>query len=275
QGAFSNGSAGLSEAQEEAIEKELLEALPSLAPLGDPKYVRQLWKISRGLVQRRAYCLATKKIAKIDELVGPISDEKAFAGQAYFMCAKMRLSQGFVAEAASKLQNAIAIFGERPEYQDLLFKLALIRAKNAVDRADTGAISEGLEEAQRLSLQMVPGRDGGPPRWTRPLMKEAVSKVSGWSRDLLDAKNSEMAGKVATMVLEVAPEERIADRVKRDIAFQQDIIPAITSVVGGLFFMIFLWSSYRRFKIYRAGKAVMLDDDDDDNHAFNNDEDTV
>ncbi|MBI3179653.1 MAG: hypothetical protein HYZ27_08315 [Deltaproteobacteria bacterium] len=253
-------SAGeLSDAQEEAIEAEIRKEL-TLAPIGDPRYLDQLWELARQLTMRRAYCRAAKHLEAVEATAGNIADNRAFAAQAFFQCARTRLGQGFVAEADDALQRSMNIAGARPEHRDLLFKLAVVRAKEAVDKGDLDGAESNLEEARRLGVDEGPGAGGRMADWAIPLINEAANKLAGWSHDLLEADNRELAARAAAVTLRFDPNNRTALAVQRDILFRAKLLPLAGSVLAAVVVAAVIFRLVRRRQL---GHADDLEDEPD------------
>ena len=251
--------AGLSTGEEEAIEAELRQSLPTLAPLGNPERLKQLWELARKLTMRRAYCRATQQLEAIEAMTGAITENRSSAAQAFYMCARTRLAQGFVAEAAAALQRSMNIVGERPEHRDLLFKLAVVRAKESMNQGDIVALERNLDEARQFGAELGPGGGNRLASWARPILYETAGEVAGWSRDLLEVGDRKLAERAASLALEYDATNRIASGVQREIIMRTGVLPAVLAAVGMLLLAAMVWRVVRSQQVKRA--AAMEDDE--------------
>ncbi len=246
---------------EAAIEAKVRGGLPDLAPIDDPRRIAQLWDLAWKLTRKHAYCRATSHLEAIEEIQGAITDNQAAAAQAFYMCARVRLFQGFVSAAATKLQRSIAIVGERPEHHDLLFKLAIVRAKKAIDRADPDAIERSLDEATKLGVEMGPGGGDRLADWAVPIIHETATEVAIWSQDLMQAGNRPLADRVSKLALKFRAKDRIANSVRREIVLYTFVLPVVGTVIGVFALAAVFWSIRSRMKIRQAMIDAELDDD--------------
>lgn len=243
----------LTKSQEAAVEAELLKKLPSLAPIGDPHRVEQLWTLARQLTDRHAYCHAAERLRQIEKITGgTIVQNRGFAGQAFFMCARTRLSQGFVAEAADNLQRSIDIVGQRPEHRDMLFKLAIVRAKDGINRADIDTVRRSMAQAEKLGRDTGPGASNRVSEWALPILHATANEIAGWSRDLLAAGNRKMADQASKLALQYFPDDQIADGVRRDLILGGVVLPTVVIVAAVLLTIGLLWRLRRWLKLRRV-----------------------
>ncbi|MFC1610895.1 hypothetical protein ACFL6C_08045 [Myxococcota bacterium] len=245
---------GLTSEEEDAVEQELTH-------IEDPQHIERLFELARKLSQKRAFCRATKHLEAIEKMAGAITDNRAFAAQSFYLCARTRLSQGLVAESAMMLQRAINIVPERPEYRDLLFKLAVVRAKDAIDRADIDAVEDNLEEARKLGIALGPG--GGGDRladWAIPIMNETANEVAVWSQGLLDAKNRPLADRASNLALRFHPHNKIANSVRRDMFMFGAALPVFLAALGLLIVAAVIWNLVRRYRVKSLANDLEVDD---------------
>ncbi|OGQ92131.1 MAG: hypothetical protein A2289_05050 [Deltaproteobacteria bacterium RIFOXYA12_FULL_58_15] len=243
---------GLSNQQEAAIAQEAISELDLQAIVtDDPANVDRLWALIKRLAQKRAYCRATEHLETIKELSGLVTDNRAFAAQAIFMCAQSRFRQGEMQESAAMLQRAIAIVPDRPEYRDLQFKLALVRSKEAIKQEDLATVEQGLTEAMDLGKALGPGGGDRLAEWAIPLIHEAANDVAGWSQRLLDAKDLEKADAVSQVALRFHPHNRIANGVGRDLLMMR-ILPIVLAGIGLFVAAAIAWAWVRKQRVKKA-----------------------
>ncbi len=261
-----SGDPGISNDRVDAIEKELMAEMPELAPIGDPKRVEQLWTFARRLLAKRAYCRAVKYLQDIETMTGEaISDNQSASAQAFFMCARTRFGQGDVEESEKMLARAEGLVRDRPEYRDLKFKLALIHAKQQMETEDIEAMRHYLTEAQRLGVDMGPGRADKLAGWAIPVLQNAISEISAWSHELLkDETKHGLADEASKLCIEFNPRDKIARQVQRELGLTKAVAP-VGIGIGALILAIIGWQLFRRFKMRRtANDEIGLYDDVDD-----------
>ena len=249
--------------QEERIEAEVMAKIPSLAPIGDPARIEQLWQLARKLSDRRAYCRAAKHLTDIESLSGgPFTENHNLVAQTYYSCAKTRLTQGFTAEAADKLQRSIALVGERPRHRDLLFKLAIIRTKESVNRGDIAAVGRNMAEARRLGVDAGPGAGDRLADWALPIMHETSTIIATWGKELVDAGNFSLAKEAAEIAVLYHANDRIAESVLRAVFMQQTMLPIGAAATLAVVLLVIVWRVRRWYKFRKVTAEAYLDDDD-------------
>ena len=252
-------AAGLSEAESEAAEAEVMRQLPQLAPEGSASRTGQLRALADQLTARRAYCRAA---AYLDELraLGEVDQSRSAAAQVYYQCARTRLHQGDPDEAAARLAVSIEIVGERPEHRELQFKLALVRAKRAMDSADLEAVREGLRHARALGVDMGPGANDRLADWALPVLHDAATQVARWSLELLEQDRRDLADQASRLALEFHPRETIALQVQRQLAVGGGLPLILGGGLGVLLVGGFLWRLWRWRQLRRVAAGEGWDD---------------
>lgn len=253
----------VSDEEGEAIEKAVMAEIPDLAPADDPKRIEQLWTLAKRLTTKRAYCRAVKYLDEIEALAGEaIADNRSAAAQSFFMCARTRLGQDDVAGAREALARARALAPNRPEYRDLDFKLALVRAKAAMETEDIAAMREGLAEARQLGVDMGPGRGDRLADWAIPVMHDAIGEIAAWSYELLQQDKNELADEASKLCIEFNPRDKIARQVQRELALTGALVPAIAAAIAGVLLLGFGWRLWRYLKLRRTALTeVDLDEE--------------
>lgn len=218
--------------------------------------LEERWELAGALTQRRAYCWATSILQRIEAQAGAIAHNRASAAQAFYMCAKTRLGQGDTAQAHALLARSIKLVGQRLEHQDLLFKLALVRAKEAMHNEDLAAVRENLEEAKRHGADTGPGASGRLAPWAVPIFHDAVRELAGWSHELLARDKRQLAQQASSLALAYNPQDKIAQQVQRDLVLGGELVTALGWALGALLLALLGWRLARAHKLKKVAEGI-------------------